>query len=234
MSVANVSECKHDQHYTQAVSPNCNHPNSDGWPALSTGRHDTERVRPKAALARNNLIIVSLLTDLKLLKLIVFNPSSCVFPPIYLVAERVLTSNHAGKLGAEVVLQPHQLELSSLSGTISGARGGNIQQKSSISPRKMRSTEKQYVELPDVPDVSVLPDVRLKVKGDTVLKHQPGHLQLLLEDQVPELKGMKLIIHTTEKQDTVLVQISQAGKSCVLTLIYVINVLLNNKALPLR
>ena len=40
----NVSECEHDQHYThdQAVSPSCNHPNGDGWPALSTGRRDVE------------------------------------------------------------------------------------------------------------------------------------------------------------------------------------------------
>ena len=27
---------KQDQHYTKAMSPSCNHPNGDGWPALST------------------------------------------------------------------------------------------------------------------------------------------------------------------------------------------------------
>ena len=37
-------QCKQDQHYTQAVSPSCNHPNGDGWPALSTGQRDVERV----------------------------------------------------------------------------------------------------------------------------------------------------------------------------------------------
>ena len=30
------SQCKQDQHYTQAVSPSSIHPNGDGWPALST------------------------------------------------------------------------------------------------------------------------------------------------------------------------------------------------------
>ena len=29
-------QCKQDQHYAQAVSPCCNHPNGDGWLALST------------------------------------------------------------------------------------------------------------------------------------------------------------------------------------------------------
>ena len=53
-TVYGVCECKHDQHYThgQAVSPSCNHPNDDGWPALSTGQRDAERARPSAALAR--------------------------------------------------------------------------------------------------------------------------------------------------------------------------------------
>ena len=45
------SHCKQDQHYTQAVSLSCIHPNCDGWPALSTGRRDSERARSKAALA---------------------------------------------------------------------------------------------------------------------------------------------------------------------------------------
>ena len=45
-------QCKQDQHYTQAVSLSCNHPNGDGWPALSGGQRDVERVWPKAALAR--------------------------------------------------------------------------------------------------------------------------------------------------------------------------------------
>ena len=40
-----------DQHYTHAMSPSCNHPNGDGWPALSTQRHDEEGARPKAMLA---------------------------------------------------------------------------------------------------------------------------------------------------------------------------------------
>ena len=112
---------------------------------------------------------------------------SFLFPPIYLVAERVLASNHTGKLGAGVVLQPHLLDLTSLSRTTSEARGEISEQKSS--------------------------DVCLKVKGDTVQKLQLGHLQLLLEDQVPELKGMKMF--TTEQNDTVIVQISQSGKSCI-------------------
>ena len=46
-------QCKQDQHYTQAVSPSCNHLNGDGWPALSTGHRGAERVQPKTALARN-------------------------------------------------------------------------------------------------------------------------------------------------------------------------------------
>ena len=37
---------------TIPVSPSCNHPNSDGWPVLSTGRRNAERARPKAVLAR--------------------------------------------------------------------------------------------------------------------------------------------------------------------------------------
>ena len=45
-------QCKQDQHYTQAVPPSCNHPNDDGWPVLSTGRCDAERVRLKAVPAR--------------------------------------------------------------------------------------------------------------------------------------------------------------------------------------
>ena len=52
-------QCKQDQHYTQTVSLSCNHPNGDGWPALSTGRRDVERARPKAVLA--HIIILSLL-----------------------------------------------------------------------------------------------------------------------------------------------------------------------------
>ena len=46
-------QCKQDQQYIQAVSPSCNHPNGDGWPALSTMRRDAERARPKAVLARD-------------------------------------------------------------------------------------------------------------------------------------------------------------------------------------
>ena len=44
-------QCKQDQHYSQAVSPSCKHPNGDGWPALSTGRRDKERTPPTASLA---------------------------------------------------------------------------------------------------------------------------------------------------------------------------------------
>ena len=48
--------CKQDQHYIyQAGSPSCNHPNGNRWPALSSGRRDTERARPKAALARKSV-----------------------------------------------------------------------------------------------------------------------------------------------------------------------------------
>ena len=46
-------QCKQDQHYTQAVSPSCNHPNGDGWPALSTRQCAAEKAWLKAALARN-------------------------------------------------------------------------------------------------------------------------------------------------------------------------------------
>ena len=45
-------QCKQDQYYTQAVSSSCNHPNGEGWPALSNGRRDAERAHPKATLAR--------------------------------------------------------------------------------------------------------------------------------------------------------------------------------------
>ena len=57
------------------------------------------------------------------------------------------------------------------------------------------------------------PCIDLKVEGDVVRKRQIHHLQLLLEHQVPELKGMIMSIHPTEQDNAVLVQISQPGKS---------------------
>ena len=36
-------QCKQDQHYTQAVSPSCIHPNGDEWLASSTGQRDFGR-----------------------------------------------------------------------------------------------------------------------------------------------------------------------------------------------
>lgn len=107
-----------------------------------------------------------------------------------------------------MVLQAYHQGLRSWSGTITEPKGAKSEQKSSVSPMMMPSTDKQCP-----PQTSELPDIHLKVEGNAVQELQSGHLKLLLEDKVPELKGMEMFIHTTEQKDTVLVKISQAGKS---------------------
>lgn len=56
------------------------------------------------------------------------------------------------------------------------------------------------------------PDVYLKVEGKVVRKNRLGQLQLLLEDQIPELRGEVKPIRGRVQNNTVLVGISQPGK----------------------
>ena len=75
-------QCKQDQHYTQAVSPSCNHPNGDEWPTFSTGRRDAERARNYSLYIAGNIDRVLNLADWQISKTAKFN-SSPIFLPVY-------------------------------------------------------------------------------------------------------------------------------------------------------
>lgn len=137
-----------------------------------------------------------------------------MFPPKWLGAERVLARDHAGHLGAEVVLKAHHRGLTSWSGTTAEPKGAKSEQKSSISTVMTQSTENLNIaQCTNERRTNEPPDIDLKVEGDIVRKLRLPQLQLLLEEQVHELKGMIMFIHATMQDNTVLVQISQAGKS---------------------
>ena len=116
-------------------------------------------------------------------------------------------------LGAEVVLMANHQVLSSWLGTATELKGTKSEQTSSISP-VMRSTENLFTSSFTCEyEENESPGIDLKVEGNLVQEWPIPRLQLLLEDQVHELKRMIMSIDRTVQDNAVLVQISQAGKS---------------------